>query len=162
MSGESQLSQDFSVPADNIGVRILGGAIVERQFSRGLAERWKNDALLLQKFFVSHGVLVDTHTQNKRIPRFNVLLKPVEGRRFLDAGRTPGGPEIQYDHFAFQIGEVPWFPPNFQGKVLCGLARYRGFALPVRGHGEEHQNQRGDTNCRPGPDFSNHSHQMLY
>src|SRR6266852_4901197 len=142
------------MPVNDVRIREHRSAVVEREFSRGFAKRWKNDAMILQKLFVSHGVLVNAHTQNQRIARFDVLLKPVERRRFLDARWTPSRPEIQNDDLALQIGKVPWFPPNFQRKVLCGLARYRGFALPVRGHSEERQNQRSDTYHRPSPNFS--------
>src|SRR3954453_18800034 len=55
---------------------------------------------MIQEVLVLLSVLVDAHSHNPDARSRKLLLKPVQGWNLLDAGRAPGGPEVQDQYFA--------------------------------------------------------------
>src|SRR5260370_28100063 len=92
----------------------------------------KDYTLVAQEFFISCGIFVGGHPQNDAVPRLDVFLQAVEGGSLFDARRAPGRPEIQYDHFPFEIREMRRLTGNFQREVSRRLIPHPGFASPVR------------------------------
>src|SRR5882762_7885399 len=53
------------MPINDVGIWEHRSAVVEREFSRGFAKRWKNDAMILQ-FLKDHGVVFPTFREPTR------------------------------------------------------------------------------------------------
>jgi hypothetical protein len=140
-----EFAGDLAVTVDNVGFRDHGGAVGNGDWGflvsgGGIAIGGERDALVEKELLVGCVVFVGRYAHDHRVPRSNVLLKPVEGGCFLDARRAPGGPEIEDDNLAAEIGEVSGLAGKLQGKIAGGCPGDGRLALPIAGQGKNQNN----------------------
>jgi hypothetical protein len=87
----------------------------------GIAHGKEIDFVQAQKTVI--GVAVDVHTHAHHGDAFGAqaLLELDQRRHFLDAGRTPGGPEVQHQNLALEVVKC-----DFAIRVLHGEIGSRG------------------------------------
>lgn len=72
----------------------------------GVADGEEVDFVVGEETVIGVAVDVDTDAHDGDTFVLETLLELDEGRHFLDAGRAPGGPEIQNQNLALKVAEV--------------------------------------------------------
>ena len=127
----NDLAVNVAGAVDDVSVGIHGGAVVESGFAGWVHRGGESHAVSLQKVGVSGLVVVDADAENGAVTGCDFLLQLIEGRRFVNAGRTPTGPEIEDDDFAAKVGEVRGFAIEREGKILGCSAVETWLALTI-------------------------------
>jgi hypothetical protein len=60
-----------------------------------------------------------------------LFLQGEEAGQLFDAGRAPGGPQVEDNDASAQLAEVDGSAAIAQDKLLCGLVDVAGMASPV-------------------------------
>jgi hypothetical protein len=81
-------------------------------------------------------VFVHADAENSAAERRDAALQLIQGLRFVNAGRAPGGPEIQKDDFAAKVRKVRGLAIEGKGEVLGRSSTQAGFALAIIGPSE--------------------------
>jgi hypothetical protein len=87
-------------------------------------------------------VVIHADAENGGAERSDVALESIEGRSFVHAGWTPGGPEIQDHDVAAKVGEAGRLAVESELKIGGDAAADAGFALAVIGVGEKDEEAR--------------------
>jgi hypothetical protein len=95
---------DAAFPIDDVGVGIHRGSVLGRDFLRSVAVIGIKETVGGEELAIGIVVIVHADAENGAATRRNPLLQKIQGGRFVNAGRAPGGPEIQKYNFAAQIG----------------------------------------------------------
>jgi len=131
------LAVDAALAVDDIGFWIHGGAIRESDFFRRVAEGGEPDIVGLQEIVVGALIIVQANAQDRSAERTDALLQLIERRRFLDAGRAPGGPEIEDDDLAAKVRKPGGFSIEGELKVFFRISAQARLALTIVGIGEQ-------------------------
>src|SRR5258708_18999563 len=107
----NKFAGNLAVSVDHVGFRIHRGAIglSDRRvivFGERITIGWEDYTLFAEKFFISRRILIGGNSQNDAAPRLDMFLQAIQCGSFLDARRAPGRPEIEYHHFALQVGQM--------------------------------------------------------
>src|SRR6267154_4921238 len=134
-----EFASNLAVAVDHVSFRIHRSAVGLGDgrmivSSEGIAIGREDYALFAEKFFISRRILVGGNSQNDAAPRLDVFLQAVQRWSFLDARRAPGRPEIEYYHFALQVGQMAGLPRDIHRKVSRRGAGNRSLALAVARH----------------------------
>ncbi len=134
---------DAAIGADNVGFGPHLGAVGGGDILGGIAESGEDYFVLLEKLFVGGGVFVNADAEDSGAARLDAELERVEGSDFVDAGRAPGSPEIENDHFAAEIGEVLGFAVELHGEIVGASTGNGWLTLTIRGRGEDDYDRSG-------------------
>jgi hypothetical protein len=147
--GADDFAGDAAIGGNDVSFREERGAIGGGDVFGGVAVVREIHVVIAQEFFEGCGVFVDANAENGGTAGSKLRLERSEGIDFIDAGRAPGGPEIEDDHFAVHIGEVLGAAIDVEGEVVGALAGDGGFALAIGGSRE------GDDQCGGENDDAN-------
>src|SRR5271155_5121679 len=103
--GADDFAVDAAVAIDDVGFRVHGGAVVEGDLLGGVTEGGEGEGGGFEEVVVGGGVVVHADADDGGAEWGDALLEGVEGGGFIDAGRAPGGPEIQQHDLAAEVGE---------------------------------------------------------
>jgi hypothetical protein len=133
------LAVDFAVARDDVGFGDHHGAVFGLNFLRWIAERRVIDGIGLEEVLIRGLVLVGADADDGTAARSDLLLQPVERGRFVNARRAPGGPEIEHDNVAAQLGEAARLAVGCELEIDFAAASEAGFALAVLRHGKKNE-----------------------
>jgi hypothetical protein len=139
--GADDFAFEKALAIDDVALRVHGGAVGTGDSVVGIEVGRKIDIVRLQEILIGGLVFAfaGIDTENGATARSDASLELIEGGSFLDAWWTPGGPKIQDDDFAAQVGKVSGLAVEGENKVPGRLAAHAGFALAVIG-----MNEKGD------------------
>lgn len=160
--GAHEFAHEFAVAVDNVGVREEIGAVVQGDFAGGVAESGEGDAVIDEKFLVRGVVFIDAHAEHDTAARSDVLVQPLQGGSFFDTRRAPGGPEIQHDDLAAEVGELARFAGNAGRKIASRFTVNGSFALAVARKNKGDQGGGNQRDHRPSRNSAENLHRLLY
>lgn len=157
-AGPVLAANDFAVDVaravDDVGVGEHRGAIIGGDLARGVARSGEAHVVSLQEIVIGGLVVVDADAKDRAAKRRDLLLQLIQRRRFVDARRAPGGPEIQHDDAASQVRKVRRLAIERESEILCGLAVEARFALAIVGMSEYSQKARDENEREASFEFS--------
>lgn len=153
--GADDFAEDLAATIDDVGFGVHDRAVVDGGFLAGVAGGGIVDAVLLEKSAVGGFVFIDRDTEDDAVTRGNALLEVDEGGSLFNAGRAPGGPEIEDDNFALVLGKGGGLAVG-EGEidVFGRLSGDGGFTLAVVGKREECEYGEGESHAAPSHDFA--------
>ena len=93
----------FAVAIDQVAFGILDCAVPEVDFLVGVAGGEVGERGALEEGFVELLVLIDADTEDDEAFGSQLCFEVVEAGDFFDAGRAPGGPEVEEQDFAAEV-----------------------------------------------------------
>ena len=106
IDGPDELAAQHTLAVDDVGLGKLEGSVKVVALLVGIAHGEQVDVVLFEKILVGALVGVDADRHHLHTLALHLLLHLHQRRHFFDAGRTPGGPEIQHHHFAAKFVEA--------------------------------------------------------
>ena len=134
----------MTAAGDHVSVGIHGGAVGERDLFGGVAIGGESDVVGVKEIFVGLRVVVDADAEDGAAERRDAVLQLVQGLRFFDAGRAPGGPEIEEHDFAAKVGEMGGFAIEREGEVPGGGSAQTRLTLAIIGAREQEEKSRNE------------------
>jgi len=145
--GTDEFAAEVSVAVDDVGFGDLGGAVKGVDALFGVADGEEVDVVLGKEAAVDVVVLVDADTDDGELR--HLMLEGEEAGKFFDAGGAPGGPEIEDDDAAAELGEVEGLDAVGDFEEGGGVAEvFRVGAAVTAGCGEEES--EGDCGVEEG------------
>ncbi len=119
--GADKFAAQHALAVDDVSLGKLESPVKVVALLVGIAHGEQVHVVRLQEILVCALVGVNAHGQHFNALAFHSLLHLHQGWHLFNAGRAPGGPEIQHDHLAAQFVEA-----DFAVAVLDGEVRGRG------------------------------------
>src|SRR3989475_13212062 len=113
---------DTAIATDDVGFRVHRGAVLQGDLFRGIAVGREVDPLRPEESVVGGGVIVHADAQHGDSLWRKVLLQAVQRRHLFDAGRAPGGPEIEHHDLAAQVSELGRLAVKVEVEIMRGAA----------------------------------------
>ncbi len=94
VDGADEFAAHDALAVDDVGLGILEGSVEIAALVGGIADGEEVDFVVGEETVIGVAVDVDADAHDGDTFGLEALLELDEGRHFLDAGCTPGGPEI--------------------------------------------------------------------
>jgi hypothetical protein len=102
--GADDFAIDATIAVYDVGVGIHRGSVLGRDFLRSVAVVGIEETVGGEELAIGFVVIIHADAEDGAATRRDSLLQQIQGGRFVDARRAPGGPEIQQHNFAAEIG----------------------------------------------------------
>ena len=122
---------------DDVGFRPAEGAVEVDGFAGFVAHGDHVDAVVFEEFVIGGIVGVDADGEDDHSFIFHACRHADEGGSFFDAGRAPGGPEIEHDDLTAKLAERNFVVGILDGKVGGGGTDAAGMIAAVAGRESE-------------------------
>jgi len=129
--GADEFAPDDALAIDDVGLRPHLGVKEPGGRFGGVAHGDEVDVAAGEELAVGIRVFVDADAEDGQIGVFVVQIE--QGGQLLDAGRAPGGPEVDQDDFASIVGQMDAGGAVGDGEVGRYLAGLRGVRTAVAG-----------------------------
>ena len=140
LGGDEFAAQD-TLFVDHVALGDLAGAVEGLDVGGGITEGEEVDVVLLEEAVVLVGVLVLTDGYDGDLGE--LVLEGQEAGELLDAGRAPGGPEVDDDDVAAELAEVDGVRSFGEGELGGGFADVAGVVAAVAAGGQEEGEAEG-------------------
>src|SRR5712692_5955346 len=144
---------DPPVAVDDVGFRVHEGAVMRGNLLRGIAVGGEADLVFPQKVFIRGGVFIHADPQHHAALRAELPVQPAERSHLGNAGRTPGGPEVEHDDPSAQVHESRGVPVQFEREIGRLAARDARLALAVAGRRKDQHDRHRRAEREPAEQF---------
>jgi hypothetical protein len=134
LCGDELSSQD-ALLVDDVGFGDLGGAVEGVDAGVGVADGEEVDLMPGEEALIDVGVLVITDGDYGDAG--HPLLELEEAGELFDAGRAPGGPEVEENDVSVELAEVYGAGAVAEDELRGGFADVYGVAAAVASCGEQ-------------------------
>jgi len=135
--GADDFAVEFAVAGNDVGFGDHYGAVFDGGFLGRLAGVGIVDVVGEEELVVGGSVFVLGDAEDGAAERGDFILEGDEGVGFVHAGRAPGGPEIEEDNLAAEVGEASGLAVESEGEIGSGSAAKTGGALAIVGADEK-------------------------
>jgi hypothetical protein len=129
--GGDELAAEDAARVDDVGFWDLDGAVEVGDTGGGVAQGEQIDVVVEEELPVDGRVFVLADGENGDLRE--AALESHEAGHLYDAGRAPGGPEVEDDDVAAEAGEVDVLRAVGEGEEGCGCADARGVVAAIAG-----------------------------
>lgn len=143
-----ELAAKDALAVDDVGLGNLDGAVEGVDALVGVADGDEVDVVLGEELVVNVGVLV--HADRDDFEAGHLLVEREQAGKLFDAGRAPGGPEIEHDNVAAQLGEIDGVRAVGDGELGRGLVDVARVAAAIAAGNERQGQQKGHKDFRHG------------
>ena len=133
--GVDELAAEEAVLVDDVGLGDLGSAVELVDAAVGVSDGGDLDVVIGEEATVDVVRLVHGDTDDGEVG--HLLVEFEEARKFFDAGRAPGGPEIEDDGFAAKLSEVDGLFAVGDGELRGGLGEGLRVIAAVAAEGQQ-------------------------
>jgi len=133
------LAADDALAVNDIGLGPALGVVELCGALGGVADGGEVHMAAEDEAAVGVGVFIDADAEDGEIG--TVVVELDEGRHLLDAGRAPGGPEVEQDNLAPVAGEMDGGGSIEDGEVGGRLVHLRRARAAITGGGEGQRQQ---------------------
>ena len=142
--GRDELAAEDAARVDDVGFGNLDGAVEVGDAGGGVAQGEQVHVVVEEELPVDGRVFVLADGENGDLRE--AALESHEAGHLYDAGRAPGGPEVEDDDVAAEAGEVDVLRAVGEGEDGCGCADARGVVSAVAG-GQRERTEGEKKNC---------------
>jgi len=141
-----ELTAEGALAVDDVGFGNLDGAVEGVDALVGVADGDEVDVVFDEELVVDVGILV--HADGDDFEVGHLLVESEQAGELFDAGRAPGGPEIEHDDVAAEFGEIDGVGAVGDGELGRGLVDVVGMGAAVAAGNKKHGQSKGRKDFR--------------